>query len=65
MLFLSFVPFRDPTLVMWKACYNNLYGGLLRKSIMARLHVFPDEDVPEEIMVNVSDQIPQVRPVPK
>ena len=56
---------RDPTLVMWKACYNDLYGGIMRKSTMARLHIYPDEEVPEEIMVNVSDQIPPVRPVPR
>ena len=56
---------RDPTLVMWKACYNNLYGGLERRNIMARLHVFPDEDVPDEIMRNVTNQIRQVKRVPK
>lgn len=32
---------------------------------MARLHVYPDEDVPEEILGNVSGQIAQVRPVPR
>ena len=56
---------RDPTLVVWKACYNNMYGGLERRTKMARLHVYPDENVPEEIMDNVSHQISQVRPVPK
>lgn len=58
---------RDPTLVLWKACYNNLNGDLMRKTRMARLHVFPDgeDTVPEDIMVNVSGQLEVPRPVPK
>ena len=52
---------RDPTLVVWKACYNNMYGGLERRNKMARLHVYPDDNVPEDIMSNVSHQISQVR----
>ena len=31
----------------------------------ARLHVYPDENVPEEIMNNISHQIRQHRLVPK
>ena len=33
---------RDPTLVLWKACYNNMKGGLERREFIARLHIFPD-----------------------
>ena len=42
---------RDPTLVMWKAVYSMLEGGLDRKNKMAQLHVYPEgiETVPEEI----------------
>ncbi len=56
---------RDPTLILWKACYNNLYGGLQRRATMARLHIYPDEEVPDDIMRNVSDQVAQVRPRPR
>jgi len=56
---------RDPTLIMWKACYNNIEGSLLRPKNMARLHIYPDDQVPEDILENVSHQIPGVRPVPK
>lgn len=56
---------RDPTLVLWKACYNNMKGGLKRRSNMARIHIFPGEDVPQELMDNVTEQMPPVRPVPK
>jgi len=56
---------RDPTLILWKACYNNMSGGLMRKNNIARLHIFPEDEVPEDILQNITAQIPQVRPVPK
>ena len=39
----------------------------MRKPKMARLHVYPDgvETVPSDIMINVSNQIEQMREVPK
>jgi hypothetical protein len=50
---------KDPTLVLWKACYNNLNGDLKRKGHMARLHVYPDgfEGVPDEIATNLTGQV--------
>ena len=52
---------RDPTLIMWKvgrqsrgvspstpnpqAVYNNMAGDAFRKNNMARLHVYPGEEV--------------------
>ena len=58
---------RDPTLVMWKAVYSMLEGGLDRKNKMAQLHVYPEgiETVPEEIYKSISGQVEPVRPVPK
>lgn len=56
---------RDPTLILWKACYNNLYGDLTRKGKMARLHIFPDSNVPQDLLNNVTGQISQVKPTPK
>lgn len=32
---------------------------------MARLHIFPDQEVPEDLLKNVSSQIRQLRPVPR
>lgn len=32
---------------------------------MQRLHIFPDANVPNELLANVSNQIRQLRPVPK
>ena len=42
-------------------------NDLLRKPKIARLHVYPDgvDTVPNEIMINVSNQIEQMRNVPK
>jgi len=40
-------------------------GDAFRKNNMARLHVYPGEEVPEEILANVTSQIPSVRPVPR
>merc|ERR1712083_717885 len=36
---------RDPTLIMWKAVYNNMSGSAFRRNNMARLHVYPEEEV--------------------
>lgn len=49
---------------VWKEL-NDYTRGRDRKSIMARLHLFPDADVPKELMENVMDQIQQVQPVHK
>ncbi|KAK3592128.1 hypothetical protein CHS0354_019410 [Potamilus streckersoni] len=55
----------DPTKVIEKAVYFYLPKNLLRRGRMRRLHIFPEEQVPTEILTNISDQIQQVQPVPK
>lgn len=40
-------------------------GNLQRRYTMERLHIFPDANVPEDLMKNVSNQIRQLRPMPK
>lgn len=39
-------------------------GNLQRRYTMQRLHIFPDENVPEDMLKNVSNQIKQLKPVP-
>ena len=39
-------------------------GTLQRRFTMQRLHIFPDDNVPKEMLENVSNQIKQLRPVP-
>ncbi|XP_023331570.1 39S ribosomal protein L13, mitochondrial [Eurytemora carolleeae] len=55
---------RDPTLILWKACYNNLEGNLTRPKNMARLHIFPEDKVPEDLLENITSQLEPLRPVP-
>lgn len=50
---------------MKKAVYRALDKSLQRRNHMARLHIFPGNKVPSEIMANVSNQIRPVRPIPK
>lgn len=40
-------------------------GNLQRRYTMQRLHLFPDDKVPESLLKNVSNQIQQLRPIPK
>lgn len=51
--------------VMKKAVYRALDNNLQRRYHMARLHIFPDDKVPKEMLANVSNQIRPVRPIPK
>lgn len=50
---------------MKKAIYRGLGGNLQRRYTMQRLHLFKDENVPYEILENVTNQIRQLRPVPE
>lgn len=50
---------------MKKAIYNSMDGNLQRRYTMERLHIFPDANVPSDLMKNVSNQIRQIRPIPK
>lgn len=54
----------QPTKILEKAVYRSIDGNLQRRHTMQRLHIFPDKDVPPEMMENVSNQIRQLRPVP-
>ncbi|XP_053972767.1 39S ribosomal protein L13, mitochondrial [Hylaeus volcanicus] len=55
---------RDPTMIMNKAVYSALDKNLQRRHTMQRLHIFPDENVPKEMLENVSNQIKQLQIVP-
>lgn len=50
---------------MHKAVYNSMKGNLQRRYTMQRLHLFPDGNVPDEILANVTNQIKQTRVVPQ
>lgn len=50
---------------MWYAVYRSMRGNLQRRHTMLRLHLFPDANVPDEIMANISNQLRTGRVVPK
>lgn len=54
---------RDPTIVLYKAIYKELRASHHRRTLMARCHIYPDENVPEELMANVCDELRQIQPV--
>lgn len=56
---------KDPTIIMKKAVYNSIRGNLQRRYVMQRLHLIPDDKIPEEILERISNQIRTQRPVPK
>ncbi|XP_003557025.1 39S ribosomal protein L13, mitochondrial [Glycine max] len=56
---------KDPTLVMKKAVYNSMKGNLQRRHTMQRLHLYADDQVPKDILANVTNQIRTPRTVPQ
>lgn len=50
---------------MWKAIYSSMKGNIQRRYTMQRLHIYPGDNIPEEIKQNITNQIRQLRPVPE
>ncbi|XP_063238593.1 large ribosomal subunit protein uL13m [Bacillus rossius redtenbacheri] len=55
---------KDPTMIVWKAVYASLVGNLQRRHTMQRLHVYADDQVPTDVLGNVTSVIRQTRRVP-
>ncbi|NXG27002.1 RM13 protein, partial [Dromaius novaehollandiae] len=45
--------------------YRMLPKNLQRRTLMQRLHLFPDDVIPEDIQKNLVEELPQPRAVPK
>ncbi|KAK4308859.1 hypothetical protein Pmani_019473 [Petrolisthes manimaculis] len=56
---------KDPTMILRKTVYSKLSKNLLRRGRMEKLHIFPDDKIPDSILENVSAQLRQMRPIPK
>ncbi|XP_070796458.1 large ribosomal subunit protein uL13m [Pituophis catenifer annectens] len=56
---------KDPTAVVKLAIYGMLPKNLNRRTMMQRLHLFPDNVIPEDIRKNLVEELPQPRNVPK
>ncbi|ESO02511.1 hypothetical protein HELRODRAFT_65856 [Helobdella robusta] len=55
----------DPTKLIRKIIYSNIKGTLLRRPMMEKLYLYKDENIPDEILKNITGQIPQIMQVPK
>ncbi|KAJ7338095.1 hypothetical protein JRQ81_010662 [Phrynocephalus forsythii] len=56
---------KDPTAVVRLAIYGMLPKNLLRRTMMQRLLLFPDNVIPEDIRKNLVEELKQPRKVPK
>lgn len=56
---------RDPVAIVKLAIYGMLPKNLHRRTMMQRLHLFPDEEIPEDILKNLVEELPRPRRVPK
>ncbi|RZF44659.1 hypothetical protein LSTR_LSTR000611 [Laodelphax striatellus] len=55
---------KNPLMIMKKAVYRSMKGNLQRRYTMERLHLYAEENVPQDIIENISSVIPQLRDVP-
>uniref|UniRef100_A0A4W5LEL8 Uncharacterized protein n=1 Tax=Hucho hucho TaxID=62062 RepID=A0A4W5LEL8_9TELE len=39
--------------------------NLSRRTMMQRLHLFPEDDFPEDILLNLTEELPQPREIPR
>uniref|UniRef100_A0A8B9QN93 Large ribosomal subunit protein uL13m n=1 Tax=Anas platyrhynchos TaxID=8839 RepID=A0A8B9QN93_ANAPL len=56
---------KDPTAIVKLAVYRMLPKNLQRRTMMQRLHLFPEDVIPEDIEKNLLQEIPQPRAVPR
>nr|ACO51675.1 39S ribosomal protein L13, mitochondrial [Aquarana catesbeiana] len=56
---------KDPTAIIKLAVYGMLPKNLHRRTLMLRLHLFPEEDIPEDILRNLVGEIKQPRAIPR
>ncbi|KAG9471531.1 large ribosomal subunit protein uL13m [Eleutherodactylus coqui] len=56
---------KDPTAIVRKAVYGMLPKNLHRRTLMLRLHIFPEAEIPEEILKNLVEELKQPRIIPR
>ncbi|TRZ01729.1 hypothetical protein DNTS_032281 [Danionella cerebrum] len=56
---------KDPTAIVKLAVYGMLPRNLSRRTMMQRLHLFPEDVIPEDILKNLTQQLPQPRKIPR
>lgn len=50
--------------IVEKAVYRALPKNLQRRYLMQKLHIFPDDKIPEDMLKNITNQIKQLTAVP-
>ncbi|XP_044861583.1 39S ribosomal protein L13, mitochondrial isoform X1 [Mauremys mutica] len=56
---------KDPTAIVKLAIYRMLPKNLHRRTMMQRLHLFPEDVIPEDIRNNLVEELAQPRRIPK
>ncbi|TTF41801.1 39S ribosomal protein L13, mitochondrial [Bagarius yarrelli] len=56
---------KDPTAIIKLAVYGMLPKNLKRRTMMQRLHLFTDDVLPEDILTNLTEELPQPRAIPR
>ncbi|XP_063070744.1 39S ribosomal protein L13, mitochondrial [Engraulis encrasicolus] len=56
---------KDPKAIVKLAIYGMLPKNLHRRTMMQRLHLFPEEELPEEILRNLTEELTQPRTPPR
>ncbi|CAL8248454.1 unnamed protein product [Lota lota] len=56
---------KDPKAIVKLAVYGMLPRNLLRPNMMQRLHLFAEDELPEDVLANLTEELPQPRDVPR
>uniref|UniRef100_A0A9J7XJH1 Large ribosomal subunit protein uL13m n=1 Tax=Cyprinus carpio carpio TaxID=630221 RepID=A0A9J7XJH1_CYPCA len=56
---------KDPTAIIKLAVYGMLPKNLTRRTMMQRLQLFPDDLLPDDILRNLTEELPQPREIPR
>ncbi|CAG00017.1 unnamed protein product [Tetraodon nigroviridis] len=56
---------KDPTAIVKLAVYGMLPKNLHRRTMMQRLHLFPEDVLPDDVLANLTEELPQPREIPR
>ncbi|XP_012681942.1 39S ribosomal protein L13, mitochondrial [Clupea harengus] len=56
---------KDPKALVKLAVYGMLPRNLQRRTMMQRLHLFAEDEVPEDILQNLTEELAQPRDIPR
>ncbi|TNN52155.1 39S ribosomal protein L13, mitochondrial [Liparis tanakae] len=56
---------KDPKAILKLVVYGMLPKNLHRRTMMQRLHIFADDELPDDIRANLTEELPQPREIPR